>query len=269
LVQQTTLLNTNKTTTFVHSKSNQRNPEHTYTTKGNYQVMLVAYNNTSSNTFRHTVSVQKSISACFTVSGSNHVVYEAINFTNCSVNANEFEWDFGDGTSSTQENPSHEYTTAGTYEVTLTAGSSDYNSTYSYTQNITILNTTDLDILVLIDGTEIVVPNAEVTLYGNFDDWENLTNPISDILLTNADGTVIFYDLNPVVYFIDAYKDAGAGEYQNTEGATSALNLNGINYYQVFIKYFDDSKNRRKIFRRIKKSSKEEHDRIIKANKSK
>ena len=46
-------------------------------------------------------------------------------FTNLSENAGSYEWDFGDDTSSASgtadESLSHEYTTAGTYEITLTA----------------------------------------------------------------------------------------------------------------------------------------------------
>ena len=46
-------------------------------------------------------------------------------FTNLSENAGSYEWAFGDDTTSTSdtadEPQSHEYTTAGTYEITLTA----------------------------------------------------------------------------------------------------------------------------------------------------
>lgn len=41
-----------------------------------------------------------------------------VNFTNTSVNGNTFTWYFGDGTSSTQYNPTHTYNT-GVYNVTL------------------------------------------------------------------------------------------------------------------------------------------------------
>lgn len=51
-------------------------------------------------------------------------------FTNQSTNAGNFTWDFGDGGTSTATNPSHTYTTFGTYNVTLTAnGSSCGNDT--------------------------------------------------------------------------------------------------------------------------------------------
>lgn len=44
-----------------------------------------------------------------------------INFTNLSTNALSYLWDFGDGSTSTQFNPTHTYNALGTYSVTLTA----------------------------------------------------------------------------------------------------------------------------------------------------
>ena len=44
-----------------------------------------------------------------------------ITFTNTSQNATTWQWDFGDGNGSTEENPSHEYIESGEYTVTLTA----------------------------------------------------------------------------------------------------------------------------------------------------
>ncbi len=44
-----------------------------------------------------------------------------VNFVNTSVNASEYIWDFGDGTQSTDTNPTHVYQTSGTYTVTLVA----------------------------------------------------------------------------------------------------------------------------------------------------
>ncbi len=42
-------------------------------------------------------------------------------FSNQSVNADSYLWDFGDGSTSNMANPSHQYTQAGTYKITLTA----------------------------------------------------------------------------------------------------------------------------------------------------
>ncbi len=47
-----------------------------------------------------------------------------VDFTNLGSFANEFFWDFGDGTTSTEETPSHTYTEAGSYVVMLLASDS-------------------------------------------------------------------------------------------------------------------------------------------------
>jgi PKD repeat protein len=44
-----------------------------------------------------------------------------IKMVNYSVDANSYFWDFGDGTTSTEENPEHAYAVAGNYTITLTA----------------------------------------------------------------------------------------------------------------------------------------------------
>ena len=44
-----------------------------------------------------------------------------VNFTNTSSNASTWFWEFGDGTTSTAENPNHIYQNAGIYTVSLTA----------------------------------------------------------------------------------------------------------------------------------------------------
>jgi len=46
-----------------------------------------------------------------------------VDFTNTSSNAVSYLWDFGDGETGTEENPTHVYGQDGTYEVSLTATS--------------------------------------------------------------------------------------------------------------------------------------------------
>ncbi|MCC2548969.1 PKD domain-containing protein, partial [Hymenobacter sp. BT175] len=45
-------------------------------------------------------------------------------FQNSSLNAVQFSWDFGDGTTSSEQNPTHLYQQPGTYAVRLTAANS-------------------------------------------------------------------------------------------------------------------------------------------------
>ncbi|MEZ4981260.1 MAG: PKD domain-containing protein [Saprospiraceae bacterium] len=42
-----------------------------------------------------------------------------VEFENASKKANEYVWDFGDGTTSSEENPQHTYKSSGIYTVKL------------------------------------------------------------------------------------------------------------------------------------------------------
>lgn len=56
---------------------------------------------------------------------------DPVQFQNCSQGADTYLWEFGDGTTSTEVNPAHTYTTMGAYTVGLTAIKGDYDeSTY-------------------------------------------------------------------------------------------------------------------------------------------
>lgn len=63
--------------------------------------------------------------------------YKTINFSNTSVSATDFEWNFGDGSSSTDREPSHTYSADGEYTVTLKASDKlGVESTYSASVNV-------------------------------------------------------------------------------------------------------------------------------------
>lgn len=64
-------------------------------------------------------SCQKEPTACFTTEKSEYVKGEVVKFVNCSEDATEYEWDFGDGESATISDPTHEFTETGTYSVSL------------------------------------------------------------------------------------------------------------------------------------------------------
>ena len=63
--------------------------------------------------------------ACFTTSNAQYTIWEEIEFLNCSKEAARNEWDFGDGSTSSKEEPVHQYQTHGTYVVKLTTYSAD------------------------------------------------------------------------------------------------------------------------------------------------
>jgi hypothetical protein len=60
------------------------------------------------------------LQAAFTASATQAIKPATIQFTNQSTGVVElYAWNFGDGTGSSEENPQHTYTQAGTYTVTL------------------------------------------------------------------------------------------------------------------------------------------------------
>ncbi|MBL0343451.1 MAG: PKD domain-containing protein [Bacteroidetes bacterium] len=69
------------------------------------------------------------------------------NFISTSTAAVTYLWDFGDGTTSTDQNPTHTYAIAGTYTVTLTV--TNACGTNSTTQTITVQGCPD----VIVDGS--------------------------------------------------------------------------------------------------------------------
>ena len=56
---------------------------------------------------------------------------------NTSVTIDAWSWDFGDGTTSTDQNPVHQYTTSGTYTVALmTASNASYGASWELVQRL-------------------------------------------------------------------------------------------------------------------------------------
>lgn len=68
----------------------------------------------------------------------NDADYKQISFANTSISATDFAWDFGDGNTSTDKDPTHTYAAEGDYTVTLTA-SDKLGATNTTTQTITLV----------------------------------------------------------------------------------------------------------------------------------
>lgn len=118
----------NSNTNFVWDFGNgdssiQTNPTYTYNIPGNYSLSLTATSaNGCSSHYTYTTSVQvKGPSAAFTpnkYSGCDPLI---VSFDNNTSNGISYLWDFGDGTTSTNVNPTHQFTGAGSYFVKLIA----------------------------------------------------------------------------------------------------------------------------------------------------
>ena len=150
--------------------------------------------------------------ALFSVDNNGTVdVGAAVTFTNQSDNAVNYEWDFGDGYGSEEENPIHYYTATGTYEVMLTAYSkSGLESKAGIT--IKVLPPTLLVVEVLEYYEQYVVPNASVRLFETNTDWIKNEN-FFDEGTTDDYGIAVFALLPNDDYFVDVW-ETGHDNYQ-------------------------------------------------------
>lgn len=101
---------------------------HTYATWGTYTIGLVVNNGLCSDSVSRTVTITPVPTAAFVGQGAGCAPF-TMGFTNNSIQATSYLWEFGDGGTSTADNPIYVYNVPGVYTVTLTAfgigGSSD------------------------------------------------------------------------------------------------------------------------------------------------
>jgi gliding motility-associated-like protein len=114
---------------------------HTFAGPGTYKVSLsiddTTYCNSPADTVK-TIRLSPEVKAVFSTPANGCVPYDAV-FTNNSLGGLNFAWDFGDGSTSTEDNPSHLYTNVGTFKVRLTAyDSSSCNKVDDTTFTITV-----------------------------------------------------------------------------------------------------------------------------------
>ncbi len=174
--------------------STQENPSHTYTAGGDYTVTLYAFGSNSNDTavVQASIVVYPKPTADFlaypTLVGNNK---DSVYFVSNAIGATQWNWDFGDGNTSTQTNPAHYYASEGNYTVTLIV-----SNEYGCSDTITKTNFITVDYNAL--GIEELIPELETfNVYPNpFD--KNLkinistTSPLDmKIVLTDIRGRKI------------------------------------------------------------------------------
>ena len=124
--------------------STVQNPVHTYSSAGTYTVTLTATNAGGSDDEVKTDYITVSASpvapvAAFFGTPTSGATPLIVSFTDQSSNSPaSWSWDFGDGNTSTVQNPVHTYSSAGTYTVTLTVTNTGGSDNEVKTDYITV-----------------------------------------------------------------------------------------------------------------------------------
>jgi len=128
-----------------------------------------------------------------------------VTFTNMSKDAEEYTWEFGDGTLFSKEaNPVHEYAEAGTYTVKLTAkNKAGENSTE---QAITLAE-----------------KSWSIKIDGNFSDWDEVPEELLAVAEVSEDA--VYENLYKVMFCSDADYVYMYAEWNAEEGAVGPIDL--------------------------------------------
>jgi PKD repeat protein len=116
------------------AKSTEQNPVHIYTTLGSYTVTLTVSNKDGQDTTSKSGYIVTTLApvADFKVNSRVGKAPFIVQFQDLSTNnPTSWSWDFGDGTSSSVQNPLHQYPKEGAYNVRLTV-SNPYGSDTSF-----------------------------------------------------------------------------------------------------------------------------------------
>ena len=132
-------------------------PSHAYATDGTYTVtlnLLGSDGSTDSHSEQVTVTAPVKASFTFAINGLS------VQFTDASSGAiSQHTWDFGNGFSSTEANPSLTYATSGTYTVTLSLIGSD-GSTDSHSETVAVNAPVKANFNFAINGLSVQFADA-------------------------------------------------------------------------------------------------------------
>lgn len=178
------------------STTSTANFTHVYTSYGTFIATMTA---TSANGCQDTDTIvvvfEKYVSSGLTLNITEYsgcIPHSITTLTNLSVNATNFTWNFGDGTIVTTNSaipPPHQYTTGGTYTITLTAANS-CNSSNATISPITIISSPVVNFTPSLftgcapqtvtftnSSTNVQPPNNYQWNMGNGNSYVNIANP--------------------------------------------------------------------------------------------
>lgn len=145
-----------------------------------------------------------------------------VNFNNNSLNGLTYSWDFGDGNSSTQTNPTHTYSMDGNYTVCLT-----------------VTNNCGMD--QFCENINVVIPLIDVTISGKIYKEDGTTVALVNVDCTNRPGVITSGDGLYTFDGLTAGMDYTITPYKNTDqdNGISIVDLVQIQRHLLFLDTLD------------------------------
>jgi gliding motility-associated-like protein len=196
--------------------SNQQNPSHFYNTNGQYPVQLIVTGQGGcTDTITDVITVYPKPTAAFVLPDSCGM---SAAFTDLSLfNITSWNWNFGDGNTSNQTNPTHIYQTNGTYQVQLivqnTNGCLDtlvqeYRNYHIPIADIITANNCLTYSTVVLDNS--TVQNSQISTWN----WNvNNINQTSQNFNNTFTSSGV-YQVNLVVTSVDGCIDSTSGQFE-------------------------------------------------------
>lgn len=175
------------------SSSNvQQPPAHTYSTWGSFTITLVVSTGICSDTASQQVTIAPPLPTASFIGSGEGCAPLTIAFTNTSLLAQGYQWQFGDGASSIAENPVHEYHTPGTYTVSLTAFGLNGGISTMVKVDSVVVHPTAMAFFT-VQPAQVIVPTQPIFTY-------NLSTNATSYVWDFGDGT-FSNEPSPVHYY--------------------------------------------------------------------
>jgi len=200
------------------------NPTHTYTKAGMYSVKLTVSNGAGSNTITKNnfikITIPQKPVAAFSGSSTSGTTPLNVLFTDKSTGSpNAWRWSFGDGQTSTQQNPTHTYSKVGKYTVILRASNTAGSNSVTKSSYISVVSPPKVPVAAFTASTTYGKASLKVTF------TDKSTNTPTSWRWNFGDGATSITK-NPVHTY------SKAGSYTVTLTATNTAGSNTVTKYK-------------------------------------
>ncbi|UYP46424.1 hypothetical protein NEF87_002709 [Candidatus Lokiarchaeum ossiferum] len=211
--------------------STEINPVYQYLFPGNYSITLTTlnfegYNNTFNRVGYILVDEDRIPLAKFEISQNLTIQNETIDFIFTGDEGNgpcTYLWDFGDGFSSNEKNPTHRYNTQGNYSISLTIIDCNHDSSQIIKNDLVGILFDELPIANFWFKNEILIINQEILFFYN----GTIGNGNETYLWNFGDGTFSM-EKNPVKTYNNTGSYSISVEVTDCDGDTDLIIQNEI-----------------------------------------